>query len=84
MDKQEGWEAAGGSTTPQPALVLLNSAPKSPLLAFVSSCHLFLWCIACIFFPEVVNFPPVLPLTSKTTYRKKGEQSLTERPNGKA
>lgn len=74
MDKQEEWEAAGGSTTPQPALVLLNSAPKSPLLAFVSSCHLFLWCIACIFFPEVVR-GGVLPLTSKTMYKKKGEQS---------
>lgn len=68
VGSREGWEAVGVSTcrTSQPALILLNSAPKSLVFTCVSLCHLFLGCTVGIFFPEMVNFFPLPSLTTHT------------------
>lgn len=86
VDKQEEREAAGVSRcrAPQPALLLLTSAPKSLLSASVSSCHLFPLGQCLYLFPRGGELSSSPTPTSKIRCRRKGEQSLTEMPNWKA
>lgn len=88
MEEGGGWPggvgAAGVGTcrTSRAALILLNSAPKSPLLAFVSLRHLFLRCIAAIFFPQDGEFFPSSILNNQRSMKKVKFKCQTQKLRG--